>query len=189
MPGQVVGYIRVSSVDQNLDRQQDSMDAAGAERVFTDKASGKDRKRPGLEDCMRYLRDGDTLIAHSIDRLARSLADLQDLVSELSGRGVTVSFIKEGLTFTPGSHGSAMDRLLFQVLGAFAEFERSLIRERQREGIAIAQAKGKRFGRPKALTTDQVAEAKERVAAGETPSSIARDLGVSRQTVWRAAKG
>lgn len=190
MAGQVIGYVRVSSDGQNLDRQEDSLEQVGVDKVFSDKSSGKDTAgRPGLQSCLDYLRDGDTWVVHSIDRAARSLQDLQAMVQDLTARGVTIRFLKEGLTFGADGSGSAMDRLLLQVLGAFAEFERSLIHERQAEGIRAARAKGVRFGRRPALDEAQKAEVRERIAAGETPSSIARDLGVSRQTVWRAAKG
>ena len=116
MSGQTVGYIRVSTVDQNLARQEDSMDRAGVVRVFQDKASGKDRKRPGLEECLKYLREGDTLVVHSIDRLARSLQDLQGLVQELAAKGVTVDSLKERLRFDSDDQAVPMDKLLFQVL-------------------------------------------------------------------------
>jgi DNA invertase Pin-like site-specific DNA recombinase len=188
MAGQTIGYIRVSSVDQHLDRQEESLAQVSPDRVFSDKASGKDAKRPGLQECLGYLRSGDTWVVHSIDRAARSLQDLQAIVQDLTARGVTVRFIKEGLTFSPDGAGAAMDKLLFQVLGAFAEFERSLIKERQAEGIKAAKAKGTRFGRTPSLSSEQLQEVKDRAAAGETHTAIAKSLGVSRQTVWRAAK-
>jgi DNA invertase Pin-like site-specific DNA recombinase len=137
MPGQAVGYIRVSTLDQNTDRQLDGLEL---DRTFTDRISGKDTDRPELESIIRYVRDGDTVIVHSMDQLARNLDDLRRLVRELTGRGVKVSFIKEGLTFT--GDDSPMATLLLSVMGAFAEFERALIRERQREGIALAKARG-----------------------------------------------
>jgi DNA invertase Pin-like site-specific DNA recombinase len=143
MPGQRVGYVRVSTADQNTQRQLDSHQL---DRLYTDRLSGKDTARPQLEAMLRYLREGDTLLVHSMDRLARNLDDLRRLVRELTGRGVRVSFVKEGLTFT--GEDSPMATLLLSVMGAFAEFERALIRERQREGIALAKAPGAYRGPP-----------------------------------------
>ena len=174
-----VGYRRVSTTDQNNARQLDGMEL---DRVFEDKASGKDTKRPGLEQCLAFLREGDVLVVHSIDRLARNLASLEKLVGELNGRGVAVRFVKEGLTFGTGDD-SPMARLQLQMMGAFAQFERALIRERQREGIAAAQAKGKHLGRSASLSTDQVVEIKRRVEAGETKKALAVEYGVSRPTL------
>lgn len=178
--GQVVGYVRVSSVDQNTERQRE--DEEGLDRVFIDKVSGKDADRPQLQAALEYLREGDTLQVHSMDRLARNLDDLRRIVRELTGRGVAVRFIKESLTFT--GDDSPMAVLLLSVMGAFAEFERSLIRERQREGIAIAKEKGVYKGRKAKLTDEQVVNLKERAAAGEVKAAIARDLGISRETLY-----
>jgi DNA invertase Pin-like site-specific DNA recombinase len=140
--GQRVGYIRVSSVGQNPARQLDGVEL---DRVFADTVSGKSATRPQLQAMLAYVRDGDTVIVHSMDRLARNLDDLRRLVRELTGRRVAVQFIKEQLTFTAAD--SPMVTLLLSVLGAFAEFERALIRERQLEGIALAKARGAYKGR------------------------------------------
>ncbi|QJT08026.1 recombinase family protein [Oceanidesulfovibrio marinus] len=177
--GQQVGYLRVSTVDQNTGRQ---LEEVTLDRRFEDKASAKDTKRPSLEECLAYLRSGDTLHVHSIDRLARNLSDLQKIVDDLTSRGVTVQFHKERLTFT--GQDSSMQKLMFQMMGAFAEFERALIRERQREGIAIAKAKGKYKGRKKALTKEQVEEIKARKNRGEPMAKLAREYGVSRTTLY-----
>jgi DNA invertase Pin-like site-specific DNA recombinase len=182
MSGQVVGYVRVSSADQNEARQVEAL--SGVERLFTDKVSGKSTERPALAEMVAYVRDGDTVRVASLDRLARNLDDLRRLVTELTAKGVRVEFAKEGLTFT--GEDSAMSRLLLSVMGAFAEFERSLIRERQAEGIAIAKANGVYRGRKPALTAEQVAEARQRVSDGISKARIARDLGVSRQTLYTA---
>jgi DNA invertase Pin-like site-specific DNA recombinase len=177
--GQRVGYLRVSTVDQNTERQ---LDGIALDKVFTDKASGKDTNRPELTRALEYVREGDILVVHSMDRLARNLEDLRRIVRELTGRGVRVEFVKESLTFT--GEDSAMNTLLLSMLGAVAEFERSMILERQREGIAIAKAAGKYKGRQPALTAAQAGELRQRLAAGEGVSALAREYGVTRQTVY-----
>jgi DNA invertase Pin-like site-specific DNA recombinase len=178
-----VGYIRVSSFDQNTDRQ---LDGLKLDRVFIDKASGKDINRPELEKLLSYIRPGDTIVVHSMDRLARNLDNLRQLVHSLTSRGVRVQFIKESLTFT--GEDSPMSTLLLSVMGAFAEFERALIRERQLEGITLAKKRGAFKGRKKVLTAEQINKVKERVAAGEMKSRIARDLGISRETLYKYLK-
>lgn len=182
--GLTVGYVRVSSTDQNLARQ---LDAIGpVDRLFEDKVSGGSRTdRHGLNDCLRYIRDGDTVRVASMDRLARSLADLQQIVDEILTKGASVHFIKENQTYTPAGDDS-MSRLLLQILGAFAEFERNLIRERQAEGIRIAKAAGKYRGRARTLTPAQVEAARAQLAQGVPKARIARDLGVDRSTLYRA---
>jgi DNA invertase Pin-like site-specific DNA recombinase len=175
-----VGYTRVSTIDQNLDRQ---LDAIPVDRVFADKVSGKNTHRPKLDELLDYVREGDTVVVHSMDRLARNLDDLRHLVRALTGRGVQVEFVKENLTFT--GDDSPMATLLLSIMGSFAEFERALIRERQREGIAAAKKRGVYTGRKKALTDQQVAEIRQRVAAGETKAALAREYGVSRETLYQ----
>ncbi|MBG0775829.1 MAG: recombinase family protein [Desulfovibrionaceae bacterium] len=176
-----IGYIRVSTVDQNTDRQLDGVEL---DKRYEDKISGASTKRPQLQACLDYLRDGDTLHVHSMDRLARSMRDIEDLVKELTGRGVTVRFHKEGWTFS--GKMDATQTLLFQMLGAVAQFERSIIRERQAEGIAKAKAAGKYKGRKPTLSPEQVQEIKEKVAAGAEKKALAQEYGVSRQTLYRA---
>ena len=180
--GQRVGYTRVSTADQNTARQLDGVDV---DKTFTDKASGKDTNRSELARALDYVREGDTLVVHSMDRLARNLEDLRRVVRELTGKGVRVEFVKESLTFT--GDDSAMGTLLLSMLGAVAEFERSLILERQREGIAIAKAAGKYKGRQPALTAAQAEELRQRLAAGEGVSALAREYGVTRQTIYNYA--
>ena len=179
MNGHQVGYVRVSSAGQNVDRQLAGLDLV---KVFEDQASAKDMKRPQLAACLAYLREGDTLHVHSMDRLARNLDDLRGLVRDLTARGVVVQFHKEALTFT--GEASPMANLLLSMLGAVAEFERALIRERQAEGIALAKARGAYTGRPPSLSPDQVAELKGRAAAGEKKADLARAYGISRETVY-----
>lgn len=182
MTGQVVGYIRVSSVGQNSDRQHEAL--AGVERIFEDKVSGRDTDRPALAEMLQYVRSGDIVRIASMDRLARSLRDLLALVERLTAKGVTVEFVDKRLVFNGDE--DAFSRFQLQVLGAVAEFERSLIRERQAEGIAIAKTKGVYKGRARALTPEQVAEARQRVSDGVPKAQVARDLGVSRQTLYTA---
>jgi DNA invertase Pin-like site-specific DNA recombinase len=183
MTGHSVGYIRVSSTDQHTDRQ---LDGITLDRTFTEQISGKDRQRPQLTECLAYLRQGDTLHVHSIDRLARNLMDLQQIIDTLTGRGVAVRFEKEQLVFD-GATGNPMQRLMLQMLGAFAEFERSMIRERQREGIAAAQKKGRHLGAPRQLSDDQVTEITAR--ATDRASALAAEYGVSRQTIYNIRNG
>jgi DNA invertase Pin-like site-specific DNA recombinase len=180
--GKRVGYIRVSSVDQNTGRQLEGLDL---DKTFTDKASGKDVKRPQLQAALEYLRDGDILVVHSLDRLCRNLDDLRKIVTDLTGRGVQVQFMKEGLLFT--GEDSAMSKLLLSVMGAFAEFERSLLKERQREGIAIAKKAGVYKGRRPSLTPERVLELRTRVAGGEKKAALAREFGISRETLYQYA--
>lgn len=181
MAGAKVGYKRVSSTDQCLARQLDGLEL---DKIFEDKCSGKDSNRPQLQACIEYLRENDVLFIHSIDRLARNLYDLQNIVCELTNSGVTVHFVKENLSFQPDSTSSPMQKLMFQMLGAFAEFERSLTRERQREGIIKAQKEGRPLGRTKSLTKEQVQELRERAAKGERKAALASAFGISRQSVY-----
>jgi DNA invertase Pin-like site-specific DNA recombinase len=176
-----VGYIRVSSVDQNTVRQ---LDGEKLDKTFTDKASGKNTARPQLQAALDFLREGDILVVHSMDRLARNLDDLRKIVLGLTGRGVHVQFCKESLTFT--GEDSPMSHLLLSMLGAVAEFERSMIRERQREGIALAKEAGVYKGRKPSLTASQVTEIRKRIKSGEQKSKLAIEFGISRQTLYTA---
>jgi DNA invertase Pin-like site-specific DNA recombinase len=177
--GQIVGYVRVSSVDQNEGRQLEGLEL---DKVFTDKASGKDTNRPQLERALEFLREGDVLVVHSMDRLARNLDDLRSIVQKLTKRGVSVQFLKEALTFT--GEDSPMATLLLSVMGAFAEFERSLIRERQREGIALARQKGVYKGRKPSLDAGRAEELRKRAETGENKAALARQFGISRSALY-----
>lgn len=181
----LLGYVRVSSVDQNLDRQ---LEGLVIERLYQDRTSGKNRQRPGLEECLRNVRSGDELIVHSIDRLARNQYDLQQILKELGGKGVTVRFLKEGLEFPPDGKANPMQVLQLQLLGAFAEFERSIIRERQREGIEIARRKGKKFGRGKAITPAKEAEIRALREQGLSTRAIGEKVGCSHASVQRTLR-
>lgn len=180
MNGQRIGYVRVSTFDQNVGRQ---LEGQSLDRIFTDKASGKDVNRPQLDAMLAFVRDGDIVVVHSMDRLARNLDDLRQIVQSLTARGVRVEFVKEHLLFT--GEDSPMATLMLSVMGAFAEFERALIKERQREGIALAKQRGAYRGRKKALSTDQANELKRRAAAGEMKAEIARSMGISRETLYQ----
>jgi DNA invertase Pin-like site-specific DNA recombinase len=180
MQGQRLGYVRVSSVDQNPDRQ---LDGLALDHVFTDRASGKDTQRPQLAALLQFARTGDTVVVHSMDRLARNLDDLRRLTNDLTRRGVRVEFLKEGLTFTGDE--TPMAQLLLSVMGAFAEFERALLRERQREGIALAKQRGVYRGRKPRLTAAQITLLLHRAAAGEPKAQLARELGISRETLYQ----
>ena len=181
--GQLVGYLRVSSLDQKELRQ---LEGVALDKRFVDKASGKDLHRPELEHLVGYVRDGDTVVCHSMDRLARNLDDLRKVVLGFTDRGVHVRFEKENLTFT--GEDSPMSHLLLSVMGAFAQFERDLIRERQREGIALAKLREDAYvGRRHSLTPSQAKELRRRVATGESKTALADELGISRQTVYRYA--
>jgi DNA invertase Pin-like site-specific DNA recombinase len=183
MSGQNVGYMRVSTTVQSTERQ---LDKVVLDQTFTDKLSGKDTARPQLDACMKHLRKGDTLHVHSIDRLARNLMDLQRLVEELTAKGVTIKFHKEALTFN--GEENAMSKLMLQMIGAVAEFERSLINERRKEGVAIAQKKGVKFGRPSKLTDDQVREMIAKVDAGQDKKSVAAEFNISRPALYDIMK-
>jgi DNA invertase Pin-like site-specific DNA recombinase len=182
--GQRVGYVRVSTLDQRTERQLDGIDV---DKVFTDKASGKDTKRPHLVAALEYLREGDTLLVHSMDRLARNAEDLLRIVRELTGRGVEVAFVKNRLTFS--GKADPMAKLMLTMLAGFCEFERELIRERQREGIAIAKAKGVYKGRKKALKPEEIGELVAQAQAGIPKADLARAYGISRETVYQYLRG
>jgi DNA invertase Pin-like site-specific DNA recombinase len=179
LAGKRIGYARVSTFDQNPDRQ---LEGVVVDRLFVDKASGKDTHRPQLESMLAFVRDGDTVVVHSMDRLARNLDDLRRIVHTLTGQGIRIEFVKEGLTFT--GEDSPMSRFMLSLMGAFAEFEWSLIRERQREGIALAKQRGVYKGRKPSLGPEQAQELRRRVEAGESKAKIAADLGVTRQTLY-----
>ncbi len=183
MHGQRIGYIRVSSLDQHEERQ---LDGIALDKTFLDKASGKDAKRPQLELLLQFTREGDSVIVHSMDRLARNLDDLRRIVQTLTGKGVRVEFLKEHLTFT--GEDSPMANLMLSVMGAFAEFERALIKERQREGIALAKKRGAYKGRKKSLTPQDLIRLKERTTTGVSKAKIAREFGISRVTLYHYLK-
>lgn len=177
-----VGYRRVSTLEQNLDRQ----DLGDVERVFEDKASGKDTDRTELQEMMAYVREGDEVVVYSIDRLARDLRDLQSIITQLNDKGVSIQFLSERLVFN-GSSDDAFAKLQLQMMGAFAEFERNIIRKRQAEGIAKAKAKGvyEKRKRRRTINRHRIFALKEE---GLNNTEIASYLGVSRMTIHRTLK-
>lgn len=181
--GQRVGYVRVSSVDQNDARQ---LDGIALDKVFTDKCSGGTVDRPALQACLSHLREGDELVVHSMDRLARNTEHLLRIVRELTERGVTVRFMKGDMVFSGDEN--PMSKLMLTMMGAFAEFERNLIRERQREGIEIAKTQGVYKGRKPTLSAAQVVQLKVAVEAGESKVDVASRFGISRQTLYEYLK-
>lgn len=183
MNGHRIGYIRVSSIDQCIDRQ---LVGIQVDKKFIDKSSGKDRDREDFNKMMAYLRTGDHLLVHSMDRLSRNLMDLRNIVEELVKRNVKVEFIKEGLIFT--GEDSPMSMLTLSLLGAFSEFERSLIKERQREGIDIAKKKGLFKGKKFFLNQEEVNDILNRIAAGQSKASIARFYNLSTACIYQYLK-
>ena len=186
MPGKDIGYIRVSTHDQNTVRQ---LDGVYLDKVFEEHASGKNADRPALKTCLDYVRDGDTLHVHSIDRLARNLQDLLSIVTTLKEKGVTVTFHKEKLEFLGnGTAGKsdAFQELQLHIIAAVAQFERALILERQREGIAIAKREGKykNVGRKPTLSDAQKHTLQLELQSGAKIAALARKYGISRQTLY-----
>jgi DNA invertase Pin-like site-specific DNA recombinase len=172
-----VGYRRVSSIEQNLDRQE----LIGCDKVFEEKVSGASKERKALKDMIDWVREGDEVLVWSIDRLARDLRDLQDIISILNNKGVSISFISEGLSFSADKN-DALAKLQLQMMGAFSEFERSIIRKRQAEGIAKAKEKGVYKGRKATIDAREVISLKEK---GLGASAIAKHLGIGRASVYR----
>jgi DNA invertase Pin-like site-specific DNA recombinase len=184
MIGKRIGYIRVSTLEQNTSRQ---LEGIQIDIPYVEHASGKDANRPQLQAMLKNLRDGDQVIVHSMDRLSRNLIDLRCIVEEITDKGAAVQFMKENMQFC-GNNEDSMNRLLLNMLGSFAEFERSLMRERQMEGIAIAKAKGVYAGRKPTLAPIQIADLKLKDSQGIPKSKIARFFGISRQTVYHYLK-
>lgn len=187
---QTVGYVRVSSSDQNTERQ---LDGIALDRIFTDKMTGSIKDRPHLQAMLDYVRYGDTVVVHSLDRLARSLEDLISIINQLNKKGVSFKSIKDNLTFD-GVNNSPMDKFFLHILGAVSELERALIRERQKEGIAKAKQRGVYKGRKPSLTPEKQAIIEERLAQKEKDlesykaisyQSIADEIGVSLATLNR----
>ena len=180
MTHQVIGYVRVSSQGQNTARQLQGIEL---DMEFIDKVTGSNLDREKLQECVLYARKGDTVVVDSIDRLARNLRDLQEILETLTKKGVIVKFLKENLTFT--GNDDAMSTLMLQMMGAFAEFERTMIRSRQKEGIAQARLAGKHLGRPFKVDNKFRKVVKEKLESCQSIRSIAKDMNVSRATIYK----
>ena len=181
--GQNIGYIRVSSEGQNTARQLDEfLGSIALDKTFTDTMTGSTKCRPQLEECLNYLRKGDTLHVHSIDRLARNLLDLQEIIEALVVKNVNVKFHSESLTFT--GDDSPMSKLTLHLMGAFAEFERTIIKSRQREGISAAKKAGKHLGRPK-LDKKLSAKVNQLKADGLNVVEISKQMKLSRPSIYK----
>lgn len=187
-----IGYARVSRIDQNLDSQLDAIRSAGAERIYTDQASGAIKQRSGLDQLLAAARPGDTVVVWRLDRLARSLQHLIELSAAFDAAGIQLVSLTEQIdTTTPGG------RLYFQIFGAIAEFERNIIRDRTAAGLAAAKARGRKGGRKPVLDADKQRTIRTLLAAADRPDnpsgpdlkSIAHSIGVSERTVRRFAAG
>ncbi|GAB3986591.1 recombinase family protein [Actinoallomurus acanthiterrae] len=178
-----VGYARVSTTDQDAQLQRDALNAAGCTRIFEDKASGKSADRPQLSAALDYLRAGDTLVVWQLDRLGRSLIDLVTIVDGLHQRGIGFKVLQGTLANIDTTTDDG--KLFFTIIAAMAEYERSLIRNRTKAGLAAAKAQGRTGGRPTVINDDLLTVARARRANGESVSSIAKALGVSRATLYR----
>jgi DNA invertase Pin-like site-specific DNA recombinase len=179
MTGKRIGYIRVSTEEQNPDRQ---LEGVLLDKKFIEYASARSTDRPQLQAMFEYVREDDTVLVHSMDRLARNLRDLRNLVDELVESGIQVYFVKENLTFC--GKDNSMSNLMLSLMGAFAEFEYEFMKERQREGIAVAKKEGKFKGRKKKLNKEKIEILKEEMKTRKTKSEIARNLGISRKTLY-----
>lgn len=192
--GQRVAYLRVSSAGQNLARQREAV--GECDQTFTEKQSGKSATdRPHLQALIRHVRHGDHVVVASMDRLARSVIDLNDIVQQITGdpaehtdehprKGASIEFLKERLTFAPGD-ADPMASFQLNMMGAFAQFERELIRQRQADGIAAAKKRGVYKGRPRTLESDQIRDVRDAALAGTPKVQIARNHGISRSTLYR----
>jgi DNA invertase Pin-like site-specific DNA recombinase len=180
----LVGYGRVSTTDQNPAMQEDALRAAGCEKLFIETVSSGKTDRPKLAAALDYVREGDTLVVWRLDRLARSLRQLIETVEGLAARGIALKSVTETHidTSTPGG------RLVFNIFGSIAEFERGIIRERTKAGVAAAKARGRHGGRPPRLDAEKTQHAMNLLAAGTSVSSVARSYGVSRSTVLRSVR-
>ena len=180
-----IGYIRVSTADQNPERQRTELEAADVEEIYEDRVSGKNLDRPRLQEMLAFIRKGDTVVVHSLDRLARNLSDLLKMVESLTQQGVSIHFLKEKLEFDAGKDASPTAKLMLQLVGAFAEFERSMIKARQREGIELAKARGIYQGRKRTVKSEQIESVEKQMALGVPLSVAAKKAGISRSTVYR----
>lgn len=178
----LIGYARVSTADQTPTLQLDALMGAGCERIFTDEGvSGGAKRRPQLDQALALIKPADVLVVWKLDRLGRSLSHLIELTTNLGQRGIGFRSLSEVIDTT-----SAQGKLMLHMLGALAEFERSLIAERTRAGLTDAKRRGAKLGRKPKLSADQIAHARQLIDAGESPSHVAKTIGVSPATLYRA---
>lgn len=178
--GKRIGYVRVSTTEQNPDRQ---LEGVSLDKKFIDYASGTTMNRPQLQVLIEYAREDDIIIVHSMDRLARNVKDLLKLIDVLIFKKISIQFMKENLLFN--GEDSPMSKLLLMLMGSIAEFEHSVIRERQIEGIEIAKRCGKYKGRKSKFSKEKAEQIKEKMQTRQTKMKIAKDLGISRFTLYR----
>ena len=184
--GQKIGYVRISSVDQNPDRQIKLLENYNVHKIYMDKCSGGSRTRPKLIKMLDYVREGDCIYVASLDRLGRRMSDINKIVDYLNDNNITIHFLKENFIID-GKEGS-ISRLMFNIFGAFAEFERSVIRERQQEGILLAKQRGVYKSKKKCLTPKKLTAMIERIDAGESVSAVCREFKVSRASFYKYKK-
>lgn len=178
------GYARVSTEDQKLEVQTEALEKAGVDRIFTDKISATAKKRPGLNECLRAMEKGDVLVIHRLDRLARSLRQLLDLMDHLDKRGIGLKSLNDSIDTT-----TAVGRLVVHVIGAIAEFERALISERTAAGLQSAKARGVKIGRERKATPKKIEQAKELLRGGMSMKQVAIAVGLAESTLYRDIKG
>lgn len=183
-----VAYARVSTSDQNLARQLEALKAYEPDKIFTDEVSGKNLERPGFNQMLEYVREGDMIYVCSLDRLARNLNDLLSTIKSLQARGISIHFLKENILISSDVKTSSMSKLILSIMGAVAEFERSLIRERQQEGIDLAKKRGVYKGRAP-ISEDRISKAKELYELGVPISKISKQLKIARSTLYRRVVG
>ncbi len=179
----IVGYTRVSTLDQSFGSQEDALRAAGAHTIFSDKATGKNTARPGLRRCLEHLRADDVLLVYSTDRLGRSMTDVVNIVTELQERGIQFRSLTEPFDTT-----TAGGELFFHICAAFAQMNGRIISDRTRAGLAAARDRGRRGGRPTVMTPERIAIARRMRADRETWQTIATTLGVGMSSVRRALR-
>lgn len=178
-----IGYARISTNEQNPNSQKDALKAAGCEKIVTEQITGASVKRPKLDKLFASIKSGDVLVVYRLDRLERSLPHLIEVVRDLEGKGAGFQSLSENIDTT-----TAGGQLVFHLMGALAEFERSLIVERTQARLAAARKRGVRVGRPSALTRAQVKHARKLIDGGERPTAVAHSLGVNRSTLYRALR-
>ena len=179
-----IGYARVSTLDQKLDLQIEALQKIGCSKIFTDIASGAKSDRPGLEEALNYLREGDTLVVWKLDRLGRSLSHLLQIIETLSQRGIQFKSITDSAIDTTTPSG----QLMLSMIAALSEFERNLIRERTKEGLAVAKARGRKGGRRPVITDQKLKKAKQLIDKGLTVREAASAIGVGKSSLYEALK-